>query len=232
MEVLDKLTEGLKLFSADVAHVHTETALEPELGSKVDDLQIDERLKNSLKNIGITRLYKFQEKALEEIESRKNVLIISGTGTGKTEAFLIPILDLALKGEKSVIVYPTKALARDQLSRILRLIKNLPINVGIIDGDTPKIERDRLYASPPDILITNPDMIHVGLPLSPNFRRIIRSAEHFVFDEIHVYEGVLGSHLRMIIDRLKEFTNDIHIIASSATIGASPYMFQELFDEP
>ena len=102
MEVLDKLTEGLKLFSADVAHVHTETALEPELGSKVDDLQIDERLKNSLKNIGITRLYKFQEKALEEIESRKNVLIISGTGTGKTEAFLIPILDLALKGEQQL----------------------------------------------------------------------------------------------------------------------------------
>lgn len=232
MEVLDKLTEGLKLFSANVAHVYTETALEPELGSKVDDLQIDERLKNSLKNIGITRLYKFQEKALEEIESGKNVLIISGTGTGKTEAFLIPILDLALKGEKSVIVYPTKALARDQLSRILRLTRNLPISVGIIDGDTPKIERDRLYANPPDILLTNPDMIHVGLSLSPNFRRLIRSVKHFVFDEIHVYEGVLGSHLRMIIDRLKEFTNDIHVIASSATIDASPFMFQELFDEP
>ncbi|BDC18428.1 DEAD/DEAH box helicase [Acidianus sp. HS-5] len=232
MEVLDKLTEGLKLFSTEIAHVHTETALEPELGSKVDDLKIDERLKESLKSIGITRLYKFQEKALDEIEKRKNVLIISGTGTGKTEAFLIPILDFASKGEKSVIVYPTKALARDQLNRILRLTKSLPITVGVIDGDTPKIERDRLYVNPPDILITNPDMIHVGLPLSPNFRKLVRSAEHFVFDEIHIYEGVLGSHLRMIIDRLKEFTNDIHVIASSATIGATPYMFQELFDEP
>ncbi|AWR96440.1 DEAD/DEAH box helicase [Acidianus sulfidivorans JP7] len=233
MEVLEKLEEGLKLFSAEIVHVNTESELEPEMGSYVKDLNIHEKLKEALLQIGITRLYKYQEESLKKIEDGKNVLIISGTGTGKTEAFLIPILDLAMKNnDKSVIVYPTKALARDQLERINRISQKLPINVGVIDGDTPKIERDRLYANQPDILITNPDMIHLGLALSPNFRKLIRSADHFIFDEIHVYEGVLGSHIRMISDRLKEFSNDIHVIASSATIGATPFMFNELFDEP
>lgn len=233
MEVLEAIEESLKLFSAEIIHTRTESELEPEMGSYVKDLNIHEELKNALINIGILRLYKYQEEALNRIEQGKNVLIISGTGTGKTEAFLIPILDLALKrGDRSVLIYPTKALARDQLDRIRRLTKNLDVTVGVIDGDTPTTERNRLYANPPNIVITNPDMIHVGLSLSPNFRKLIRDAEHFVFDEIHVYEGVLGSHIRMISDRLKEFTKDIHVIASSATIGASPYMFQELFDEP
>ncbi|ARM74921.1 DEAD/DEAH box helicase [Acidianus manzaensis] len=233
MEVLEKLEEGLKLFSAEIVHVRTESELEPEMGDYVKDLNIHNKLKEALLGIGISRLYKYQEESLKVIENGKNVLIISGTGTGKTEAFLIPILDLTLKNhDKSTIIYPTKALARDQLERVERLTKNLPISVGILDGDTPKTERDRLYANPPDILITNPDMIHVGLPLSPNIRKLIRSSDHFVFDEIHVYEGVLGSHIRMISDRLKEFSNDIHVIASSATIGATPFMFNELFDEP
>lgn len=233
MEVLERLEEGLKLFSAEIVHVRTESELEPEMGSYVKDLPIHEGLKNALFGIGISRLYKYQEDAIRKIEEGKNVLIISGTGTGKTEAFLIPVLDLALKnGDRSVLIYPTKALARDQLHRIQKLTKNLDLSVGVLDGDTPKMERERIYSNPPNLLLTNPDMIHFGLSLSPNFRRLIREADHFIFDEIHVYEGVLGSHIRMISDRLKDFTKDIHVIASSATIGASPYMFQELFGEP
>ena len=228
MDIIDEVKNVLDYFNVKIAHIYTETALDPEFGSYVDDLPIDGRIKEALKSIGISRLYKYQEEALKKILERRNVMIISGTGTGKTEAFLVPLLDFALKGERSVLIYPTKALARDQLDRILRLASKLDIDVGVFDGDTPEKERERLYENPPSILITNPDMIHIGLQLSHRFRSLVRGADHFVFDEVHVYEGVLGAHLRMISDRLREFSN-YHVIASSATIEASPFLFEELF---
>ncbi|BFH72715.1 DEAD/DEAH box helicase [Sulfurisphaera javensis] len=225
---LEEVKQALDLFNVKITHVYTETSLDPEPGEIVENLPIDRRIKDSLKARGINRLYKFQEEALRKILAGKNVMIISGTGTGKTEAFMIPILEFALKGERSVLVYPTKALARDQLDRIISFAHALGINVGVFDGDTPNSERERLYNNPPSVLITNPDMIHIGLALSHRFRTLLRGAEHFVFDEVHVYEGVLGSHLRMISDRIREFL-DYHVIASSATIGASPFLFEELF---
>ncbi|WP_338599426.1 DEAD/DEAH box helicase [Sulfolobus tengchongensis] len=229
MEILSEINEKLKTFNAKLAHVYTETFLEPELGPNVIELDIDEKLKKSIIQYGIERLYKYQYEAYRKIKNGENIMIISGTGTGKTEAFLIPILDLALKGERSVLVYPTKALARDQLTRIYRLAGELDLNVGIFDGDTPEKERERLYKNPPHILITNPDMIHLGLALSNRFRFLLRTADHFIFDEVHVYEGVLGAHIRNLVDRIREFKKDIHIIASSATIGATKYLFEELF---
>ncbi|AAY79697.1 DEAD/DEAH box helicase [Sulfolobus acidocaldarius] len=227
-ELIDRVSERLSYFNVKIAHIFTETALEPDLGAKVEDLPLGGNLKQMLKQVGIHRLYKFQEEAYNKISHGNNVMIVSGTGTGKTEAFLIPLLDLALKGERSVLVYPTKALARDQLERVRRLASPLGVEMGVFDGDTPEKERKRLYENPPHILITNPDMIHIGLPLSYRFRRLIRTADHFVFDEVHSYDGVLGSHIRMISDRLRELT-DYHVIGSSATIDASPYLFEELF---
>jgi DEAD/DEAH box helicase domain-containing protein len=229
VEILSEIGERLKLFNARLAHVYTETSLEPDLGPHVNELDLDENLKKALIEYGIETLYKYQYEAFRKIRNRENIMIISGTGTGKTEAFLIPILDLALKGERSVLVYPTKALARDQLTRIYKLSNTLGLNVGIFDGDTPEKERERLYRDPPHILITNPDMIHIGLALSERFRKLLRTSDHFVFDEVHVYEGVFGSHLRNLVDRIREFGDEIHIIASSATIGATKYLFKELF---
>ena len=228
MDIINDVKNALDYFNVKITYIYTETALDPDFGSYVDDLPIHNKIKEALKSIGISRLYKYQEEALQKILDRKNVMIISGTGTGKTEAFLIPLLDFALRGERSVLIYPTKALARDQLDRILRLTSKLDVDVGIFDGDTPEKERERLYENPPSILITNPDMIHIGLQLSHRFRSLVRGADHFVFDEVHIYEGVLGSHLRMISDRIREFS-DYHVIASSATIEASPYLFEELF---
>lgn len=229
---LEELKSALDVFNVKITHIYTETSLDPEPGEVVDNLPLNEQLREVLKSIGINRLYRFQEIAFNKIINRKNVMIVSGTGTGKTEAFLIPILEYALKGERSVLVYPTKALARDQLDRVVKFASKLNISVGVFDGDTPNSTRERLYNKPPSILITNPDMIHVGLSLSQRFRSLLRGAEHFVFDEAHVYEGVLGSHLRMINDRIREFSDDYHVIASSATIGASPYLFEELFGVP
>ncbi len=232
MDIVEEVKEGLSVFNATVAHVFAETALEPDLGAFVDELPLDSRVKEALKGLGFQRLYKFQEEAVREALKGKNVLVVSGTGTGKTEAFLIPVLEFALRGERSVLVYPTKALARDQLARVTEFAKRLGIGVAVLDGDTPRNERKRIYSDPPEILITNPDMIHRSLPLSPDFRGLIRGSEHFVVDELHVYEGVLGSHLRMIMDRIREFSGSLQVISSSATIDATPYMFEELFGVP
>ncbi|QXJ30670.1 DEAD/DEAH box helicase [Saccharolobus shibatae] len=229
MEILSEINDKLKTFNARIAHVHTETFLEPELGPSINEMDIDYKLKKTITEYGIERLYKYQYEAYRKIKNKENIMIISGTGTGKTEAFLIPILDLALRGERSVLIYPTKALARDQLTRVYKLAGELELNIGIFDGDTPEKERERLYRNPPHILITNPDMIHLGLALSNRFRFLLRTADHFIFDEVHVYEGVLGAHIRNLADRIKEFKNDIHIVASSATIGATKYLFGELF---
>ncbi|MEM0374345.1 MAG: DEAD/DEAH box helicase, partial [Sulfolobales archaeon] len=230
MEIINEVNEKLKSYGAEVAYVHTETYLEPDFGSYVEELNINEDLKRALKRIGITRLYKYQEESLKLIKDGKNVVIISGTGTGKTEAFLIPLLDLAMKGERSVLIYPTRALGRDQFGRISKITNELfGINVGIFDGDTPEKERIRISRNPPQILITTPDMLHIGLALSERYRRIIRSAQHFVFDELHVYEGVLGSHLKMLAERLRDGNTNFHVIAASGTIGFSKFLFRELF---
>lgn len=227
--LLSRVEERLSYFNIKIAHVYTETALEPDLGSEVEQLTyLDTQLIEELKKKGIKRLYKFQEEAIKKILDGKNILIISGTGTGKTESFLIPALQFALSGKRSVFIYPTKALARDQLDRIMKFSKDLGISVGVFDGDTTDKERDKMYSDPPDILITNPDMIHIGLSLSYRFRSLVRGADLFVFDEVHAYEGVLGAHIRMISDRLREF-GDIQIVSSSGTIDASPYLFSELF---
>jgi DEAD/DEAH box helicase domain-containing protein len=231
LDVLETVSERLSYFGAKIAWVHRETSLDPDPGPEVSELNLHPRLREALESLGIRRLYRYQAEAYRLISARKNVLIVSGTGTGKTEAFLIPLMDLALKeGERSVLVYPTKALGRDQLQRVRAIARRLEVSVGVFDGDTPQEERRKLAESPPEVLITTPDMLHVGLPLSDRYRSLVRSAQHFVFDEVHVYEGVLASHLRALSDRLRTF-DEAHIVGSSATIGVTETTFYELFGE-
>ncbi|BCS92693.1 DEAD/DEAH box helicase [Metallosphaera javensis (ex Sakai et al. 2022)] len=230
MEILEKVSESLKLMGASVAHVYTETALDPEMGPPVTESSLDPRIVRNLREAGIERFYRYQWEAMEAILNRENLAIISGTGTGKTEAFFIPLLQLVLKGERSVLIYPTKALARDQLVRMKWLTKDLSeVRIEVLDGDTPQKVREEIYENPPEILITNPDMIHLGLSLSPRFRSLIRSADHYVVDEMHVYDGVLGSHLRRILDRIRELNGEIHVIGASGTVEATPLLLNELF---
>jgi DEAD/DEAH box helicase domain-containing protein len=228
MYLLKLLQEYLEKFNIKIVQIHTETYLEPDFGLPIESLNIDKRVINALKILGIERLYKFQETAFNLIKSRENVLIVSGTG--KTEAFLIPLLDSALKGERTVVVYPTKALGKDQFNRISEIIEKIfGLSVGIFDGDTPSKERERLSKNPPNFLTTTPDMLHVGLSLSERYRKLIRDSEHFVFDELHVYDGVLGSHLKLLCNRLRDFQEDYHVISASGTIGFSEFLFKELF---
>ena len=224
-----KSDDFLKELSKDSSHkIVCSFKEEPQqltFGREVRELPINESIKKELIKRGIQRLFLHQERALELIKKKRNVFIVAGTGTGKTEAFLIPILDDIIKepykGVQAILIYPTKALARDQMKRIESIIAPFfGLRVAIYDGDTPEKERKLIYQAPPPILITNPDMIHVALQGSEDFKRIISNVKYLVLDDVHVYTGVFGTHVAYVLRRLLRIINHEPIfIATSATIG-------------
>jgi len=191
-----------------------------------------------LKN-NLSSLYEFQVQAFEAIVENNDVVIVAPTGTGKTEAFLLPILSkiwnesphpLQRKGLSTLVIYPTKALAKDQEKKIKRYGSTLGITCEIYDGDTPQKMREKILENPPDILITNPDMLHYHLR-NPDFRGIIRNVKSVIIDEIHVAIGAFGSNLYFILKRLQRMVKEkIQFIGSSATIGNAKEFASKLFE--
>ncbi len=184
---------------------------------------------DALKKAGIAKLYQFQFDAIQSIRAGKDTAIIAGTGTGKTEAFLAPILEDSLDEPRTpvaLIMYPTKALARDQLARVRTLADKLGVRAMVYDGDTPPRERRALYQTPPHILVTNPDMVSQALMYVPKFRQLLSRVKYVVLDDFHVYSGVLGSHMYYLLKRLSRFARPQYI-ATSATLG-NPAEFARL----
>jgi len=127
---------------------------EPKMGSKVDEMGLEGEVTKYLKEIQINEFYKFQEEAIKEIAFGENVIIEAPTASGKTEAFLIPVIQKIKNSAESgsvfaVFVYPTKALARDQYPKIQNFTDKIGINVRVFDGDTKQIERREILDHPP-----------------------------------------------------------------------------------
>ena len=165
----------------------------PETGVDLELLPLNEGIIDALNTKNIRRLYTFQEESIKQILNGNDVVIVAPTASGKTEAFCIPIIQkiseenihfssLRPKGFKekgmvfAVFVYPTKALARDQLPKITQIAANLGINVKIFDGDTTMADRESIInASFPEIIITNFDVIHYHLLNRTRFSRMIKT---------------------------------------------------------
>jgi DEAD/DEAH box helicase domain-containing protein len=216
----------------------------PELGSRVEDLPVDEAIINVLKSKNIGYLYKFQEEAIKKILHGNDVVIAAPTASGKTEAFCIPLLQQVAaehpsrfgslrsgKGEVSAIfVYPTKALSRDQLPKIEEMAEPLGIRVAVLDGDTPEKDRRTVIEFPPDIIITNFDVLHYHMMHKTKFSRMVRTARFLVADEAHVYTGIFGANVHHIIARLERLTGRrLQIVAASATLPNAAEFCQTLF---
>ncbi len=187
------------------------------------------RLAEFWRERGITRLYKFQEEAFKTILSGRHTAIIAPTGTGKTEAFAIPsfVRAIHLKHQRAenpiiLIIYPTKALARDQLTKLFKYGEIFGLQVAVLDGDTPLSKRRRILARPPEILLTNFDMIHYHLAKRTKLGYLFRRCRIVIIDELHEYYGAFGTHVHYILKRLRRLAEKekkkIQVVMSSATI--------------
>ncbi|MGB9706311.1 MAG: DEAD/DEAH box helicase, partial [Pyrobaculum sp.] len=129
----------------------------------------------------------------------------------------------------ALVLYPTKALARDQLARLRRYGDRLGVRVMVYDGDTPPRERRLLYEMPPHVVISNPDMVSQALMHVARFREMLRRVRYVVLDDFHVYTGVFGSHMYYLLRRVRRFVKPV-FIATSATVGNPAEFAQALFD--
>ncbi|MEM0056947.1 MAG: DEAD/DEAH box helicase [Candidatus Geothermarchaeota archaeon] len=223
-------------FGVRVIYEKIEESGDPDEGPSVYEIGLPNSLITVLEKRGIRRLYKFQYEAYKRILDGYNVIIVAGTGTGKTEAFFIPLAKKILEKEASnpqcLLLYPTKALARDQIKRFLEYLTFGKLSIGIYDGDVSPSIRRKIAASPPSVIVTNPDMLHVGLVYSPYVEGFVKKAEAMVFDELHVYEGVLGAHLHHLVKRIELTKGEkIQFIAASATIGNPREFAENIFEE-
>ncbi|ADN51039.1 DEAD/DEAH box helicase [Vulcanisaeta distributa] len=203
-----------------ILYVHEDKPSEPSYGPPIDSLDLPKELIDKLRSFGIDRLYDFQWEAYQSIINGNNTVIMAGTGVGKTEAFLLPLITMiGREGIKAMIMYPTKALARDQLLRMQRYFTAINVSVMPYDGDTPSDIRSKIYSSPPDILITNPDMVSEALTHVGKFRDLLRNYGVVVLDDFHVYNGVFGAHVHYVLKRMRRFMRNYQFVVSTATVG-------------
>ena len=176
---------------------------------------------------GIERLYRHQAEAIGHVRDGRDIVIVTGTASGKTLCYNIPVVEELVESSLSTMLYifPTKALAQDQL-RGLGLFRDrdpeLRFLAGTYDGDTPQNLRRRLRDGG-NVVLTNPDMLHQGiLPNHARWNRFFTHLKYIVIDEVHAYRGIFGSHLANVLRRLARvcahYGSNPQFICCSATI--------------
>ena len=201
--------------------------------------ELDPRLRAALAARGIRQLYAHQREAWSHVASGHDTVIVTPTASGKTLCYNLPAVDAALKsGAKALYVFPTKALAQDQVSELLELNAAgcLGIRAYTFDGDTPGDAR-RAVRAHGDIVVTNPDMLHQAiLPHHTKWAQFFESLQFVVIDELHTYRGVFGSHVANLIRRLRRicrfYESDPVFIACSATIANPAELAGKLLGGP
>ena len=190
-------------------------------------------LREALSGTGIEQLYTHQAAAYDLAEAGNNIVVTSGTSSGKTLCYNLPALNRLLRepAAKAIYLFPTKALAQDQLGK-LEALAPTGIRASTYDGDTPKNQRSGIRSTA-HIILTNPDMLHVGvLPNHAAWSKFLRSLRYIVIDEMHSYSGVFGSHVALILRRLLRLCewqgSHPQIIACSATIANGLELFKGL----
>lgn len=185
-----------------------------------------EQIKNALKVAAITQPTPPQNDAIPHILAGKNILLFAPTGTGKTEAALLPILNSFLKnrpdeGISIIYITPMRALNRDLLHRLNFWASNLNFTVEIRHGDTPQKQRRRQSEKPPDLLVTTPETLQAILA-GRVMRKHLRSVRWMIIDEVHaLVDSKRGVQLTIGLERLREITRvNLQIVGLSATLGS------------
>jgi DEAD/DEAH box helicase domain-containing protein len=191
------------------------------------DPPLPHALQHTLQGVGIDRLYTHQAGALHLARAGQDILVVTGTASGKSLAYQLPVLETLLREPegRALFLFPTKALEQDQLKSLRQLIPaNSGIRAEILDGDTPAHRRAQLRQTPPHILISNPDILHLSLlPYHAAWKPFWERLRFVVLDELHTYKGIFGSHIAHVLRRLHRVTalygSRPQFITCSATIS-------------
>ena len=232
---IDEMTRGVLYTKKDYVSYYTKIRRPaPEMGAEISESGLDEGITCRLKEMGIGRLYRFQEEAIGEIICGNDVVIEAPTASGKTEAFLIPVMQ-RIRGAKAgkvlaLFVYPTKSLARDQFPKIDAFAKSIGARAAVFDGDTGRAEREKILDDPPQVMITNFDVIHYHLMYGTRLASLLDRLRFLVADETHVYSGIFGSNIYYVIKRLRRIAGTVQFVAASATLDNAKKFCEKLFD--
>ena len=198
--------------------------VDPPVGGQTGD---------ALRQLGITRLYSHQAESVNAVRSGENIVVVTGTASGKTLCYNVPVLE-ALERDpraRALYIFPTKALAQDQLGK-LKLYRLPNLKAATYDGDTPRQDRPFIKAGA-GIVLTNPDMLHMGiLPYHTTWSDFFRNLKYVVVDEVHTYRGVFGAHVANILRRLRRvadyYGSTPQFICASATITEPGKLVKDL----
>jgi DEAD/DEAH box helicase domain-containing protein len=213
----DDLLEGEEIAHvAEVPPADARTAPLPE--------DVHPGVRDALGARGLTELYTHQRAVWDAAAQGEHVVVTTGTASGKSLAFNLPVLDAIAREPKhrALYLYPTKALAQDQ-ARALAELKSPGVRAAIYDGDTPTERRSQIRKWA-NVILTNPDMLHVGvLPHHDRWADVLHNLRYVVVDEAHVYRGVFGSHVGNVIRRLRRLAGvygaEPQIVLATATIA-------------
>ena len=181
--------------------------------------QINPRIVKVLRNQGVRRLYEHQGVAIRKALHGSNVVLEAPTASGKTLSFSIPMMQSLLKERDghALMIYPMKAVAHDQRAQLVDLLKSVGLESWTYDGDTEREHRELIRKNPPDVLITNPEMVNqTFLAWNDLWNDFLKNLRFVVIDEMHEYRGFFGSNMSLLLRRFA------HHITS---IGASPQYF-------
>ena len=240
------IAEVLEVMQRDPGFMENVTAWErmPAREASYADFpeDLDPRLVTALRERGTAPLFTHQAAAVDAALAGENVVVVTGTASGKTLCYNLPVLQAALtdSDSRALYLFPTKALAQDQAAALAELLETLNaanhVPVRTYDGDTPQADR-REVRDIARILITNPDMLHMGiLPHHPNWATLFGNLQWIVLDELHVYRGVFGSNVANLLRRLKRicrfYGSEPRFALTSATIANPKELAEKLIEEP
>jgi DEAD/DEAH box helicase domain-containing protein len=196
-----------------------------------------------LHRLGLEKLYTHQVEALTFLRRGANVLISTPTASGKSLIYNVAVLEEILRdpAAKALYLFPLKALEQDQLKVLQQWLGVMgradTVAAGIYDGDTTPYKRKKMRTSPPQILFSNPDMLHRSiLAHHQSWEPFLKNLSYVVLDEIHTYRGIFGSHLNQVLRRLKrlcaQYGSKPRFILSSATVSNPETFGRNLIGEP
>ena len=200
---------------------------------------LDPLVKQVFEKRGIARLYSHQAEAIQQVLAGKNVAVVTPTASGKTLCYNIPVLHSVFTNTdaRALYLFPTKALAQDQMEELYQLIQlsGRDIKTFTYDGDTPQDAR-KAIRSQGHVVVSNPDMLHSGiLPHHTRWVQLFENLKYVVIDELHTYRGVFGSHLTNVLRRLKRicafYGSRPQFICCSATIANPRQLAMGLLEE-